>query len=151
MMDAHALPMICTGWWARFADPQEYMSYFVDSEGTISEMFGIKNLTLDAMVHEAAEEMNGTVRWQMYHDISMALQENCYYISAVQETSFHVERVDVSGYYHNPMHAGLYFSDLSYAEEGNEGVDRTYAILGILGLIAVVIVVSVLVNRRLKR
>jgi hypothetical protein len=49
------------------------------------------------------------------------------------------------------MHAGLYFADLSYAEEGQESVDRTYAILGILGLIAVVIVASVLLNWRLKR
>ena len=89
------------------------------SEGTFPEMFGIQNHTLDTMVHEAAEEMNGTVRGQMYHDISMALQENCYYISAMQETSFHVERVDVSGYYHNPMHAGLYFSDLSFEEQDN--------------------------------
>jgi peptide/nickel transport system substrate-binding protein len=150
-LNAHALPLFITGMTAGLADPQEYMSLFLDSEGFFSEFFGIKNLTLDTMVHEAAEEMNATVRAQMYHDISMALQENCYYIAPMQETSFHVERVDVSGYYDNPMHAGLYFADLSYAEEGKEGVDRTYAILGILGLIAMVIVASVLLNRRLRR
>jgi peptide/nickel transport system substrate-binding protein len=151
MVQAHALPMLWGGSSAGYADPDEYMSLFVDSEGFYSEMFGIQNHTLDTKVHEAAEEMNSTVRWQMYRDISLALQEECYYISAVQWTSFHVERVEVSGYYDNPMHAGLYFADLSFEDQDDGGVDRTYAILGIVGLIAVVILVSVLLNRRLKR
>jgi hypothetical protein len=128
------------------------MGMFVDSEGVISEFLGVENHTLDTMVRDAAQEMNGTVRGQRYHDISMALQENCYYISTMQWTSFHVERTDVSGYYDNPMHDGLYFADLSFEEQdGGSMDDRTYAILGIVGLIAAVIVVSVVLNRRWKQ
>ncbi len=151
MMLAHALPMVCLGSSAGYADPQSYMGLFVRSDGDSSDMLGIGNATLDAKVQDAAEEMNATARGRMYHDISMALQENCYYIGAMQETSFHVERTWVSGYQYSPMRAGIYFLDLSYAsDDGNGSEDHLYAIMGIVGLLAVTVLISFIINKRLK-
>lgn len=151
-VEANALPMISMGWSPDYADPDDNIGTFVHSNGSYASRCGIDNATLNAMCERAAVELNETQRAMDYYDISMAVYENCYYIRMVQETGFHVERTWVSGYHHNAMRGGLYYYELSYAPQDEEnGVDRTYAILGVIGIIAATIIISIMLNKRLKR
>jgi peptide/nickel transport system substrate-binding protein len=151
-IEGNALAVFSMGWSPDYADPDDNIRTFVHSNGSYASRCGIDNATLNAMCERAAVELNETQRAMDYYDISMAVYENCYYIRMVQETGFHVERTWVSGYHHNAMRAGLYYYELSYAPQDEAGgVDRTYAIIGVVGIIAATIIISIILNKRLKR
>ena len=103
------LPAFFLGWAPDYADPDNYVNPFLHSSGTYAKRCSIDNATITEWIEEAAQELNETVRIGLYHDISEAVYENCYYIWTAQATNFHVERTWVTGYYFNPMYSGFYY------------------------------------------
>jgi peptide/nickel transport system substrate-binding protein len=104
-----ALPIFFLGWGPDYADPDDYVNPFLHSDGAYPYFLSLSNATLDAMIIEAAMELNETLRAEMYLNISWAVYENAYYIWTAQPTNFHVERAWVTGYYFNPMYSQFYF------------------------------------------
>ncbi len=113
LMRDNALPAWAIGWVPDYADPHNYVQPFYRTGGNYPNTFGYSNSTLDAMIDNAASELNETTRAQMYHDIEYAMYDEATYIWANQATNFHVERDWVDGYYFNPMFSGMYYYDIS--------------------------------------
>jgi ABC-type transport system substrate-binding protein len=88
---------------------------FYLSGGTYASMVGFANETLDAMVTEAAMELNETARAQMYYNISMDMYSEAVYVWTAQATNMFVGHDYIEGYYFNPMFSNLYYYDLSIA------------------------------------
>lgn len=104
-----ALPIFFLGWGPDYADPDDYVNPFLHSDGAFPYFLSLSNATLDAMIIEAAMELNETLRAEMYLNISWEVYKNAYYIWTAQPTNFHVERAWVEGYYFNPMYSQFYF------------------------------------------
>jgi peptide/nickel transport system substrate-binding protein len=109
------LPAFFLGWAPDYADPDNYMNPFLHSSGTYALRCSIDNATITAWIEQAAMELDQEVRAGIYHNISQAVYEECYYIWTAQATSFHVERTWVTGYYFNPMYSGLMYYVLGKA------------------------------------
>jgi len=106
---AGSMPVLFLGWAPDYADPNNYMQPFFHSAGTYASMCGFGNDTLDAMIEEAAGELNPETRATLYYELSMYLYGECLHIWTVQATNFHCERVSLEGYTFNPMYSGLYY------------------------------------------
>lgn len=109
------LPIFFLGWAPDYADPDDYVNPFLHSNGVFPYFLSIHNETLDALIEEAAMELNLTKRAELYAEISWACYYNAYYLWTSQTTNFHVERAWVTGYYFNPMYSGLYYYALGKA------------------------------------
>ncbi|MGD0817728.1 MAG: ABC transporter substrate-binding protein [Methanomassiliicoccales archaeon] len=108
-MQGNNMPAFFLGWLPDYADPDDYVNLFIDKAGTYAQTVGIVNDDLTNLSRAAAKELNTTLRAEMYSEISMQVYENAYYLWTDQQTSFHVERTWVSGYYFNPMYSGYYY------------------------------------------
>ncbi|MDW5563703.1 MAG: ABC transporter substrate-binding protein [Methanomassiliicoccus sp.] len=112
---SHKMPVMFLGWAPDYADPDDYVHPFYLSSGLYASTIGYKNETIDSLVTQAATELNDTKRAELYHDISMAMHDECAYIWTVQATSFFVGYNYIQGYYYNPMYSNLYYYALSMA------------------------------------
>lgn len=104
-----AMPVLFLGWAPDYADPNNYVQPFFHSAGTYASMCGFGNATLDAMIEDAAAELDPEVRAQKYSDLSWYLYGECLHIWTVQATNFHCERVELQGWIYNPMFSGMYY------------------------------------------
>ncbi|MEM4263258.1 MAG: hypothetical protein QXY98_05940, partial [Thermoplasmata archaeon] len=77
--------------------------------GTFPYRTGYHNDTINALIRAAAGELNETLRYQLYSQMSMKVYEDVPYIWLYQANNFHIERSWISGYYFNPMYAGFYY------------------------------------------
>ncbi|MEM2838963.1 MAG: ABC transporter substrate-binding protein [Thermoplasmata archaeon] len=103
-------PMFWLGWAPDYADPDDYATPFLDSDyGTFPYRTGYHNDTINALIRAAAGELNETLRYQLYSQMSMKVYEDVPYIWLYQANNFHIERSWISGYYFNPMYAGFYY------------------------------------------
>jgi peptide/nickel transport system substrate-binding protein len=102
--------MFFLGWLVDYPDPDDFAAPFCDQSGSFPVRLGITNQTLTDLVHQAAIELNSTLRVQLYSQISQSCYDNAYYLWTVQPVTFHVERTWVSGYTYNPAFAGQIFS-----------------------------------------
>ncbi len=107
------LPMFFLGWLVDYPDPDDFASPFCDQNGAFPVRLGIVNATLTGLVHQAAAELNQTLRIQLYAQITQSCYDNAYYLWTTQPTTFHVEREWVNGYTYNPAFAGLIYSYFS--------------------------------------
>ncbi len=112
----HKMPVMFLGWAPDYADADDYISPFFLSSGTYASMVGYSNKTLDSQIIAAAQELNDTVRAQMYTNISIDMQKECVFIWTSQATNFFVSYDYVHGYVYNPLYSNLYYYDLSKAE-----------------------------------
>ncbi len=106
------LSIFFLAWQPDYPDPDNYVNPLLYDQGTFSGATGIDNDTLDNMIREASTELDQSVRNMMYRNISLACQENAYYLWTKQSTQFHVDRSWVTGYYYNPMYSGMYYYPL---------------------------------------
>lgn len=104
-----AMPVLFLGWAPDYADPNNYMQPFYHSAGTYAATTSYVNHTVDALIEEAAAELDPEERATLYSELSMILYEECVHIWTVQATNFHVERVTLEGYTFNPMYSGMYY------------------------------------------
>jgi len=104
-----AMPVLFLGWAPDYADPNNYMQPFFHSAGTYASMTGYSNATVDALIEEAAAEMNKTHRAELYSELSWLMYGECVHIWTVQATNFHCERAWLDGYVFNPMYSGFYY------------------------------------------
>ena len=112
------MPFYVVGWTADYADPDDYTTPMLDSAyGTYPYFTGYRNESIDALVRQAAGELDETARADMYSQISQLVYDDAPYVWLTQANNFHVERSWVEGYYFNPMYGGLYYAALSKTEQ----------------------------------
>lgn len=104
-----AMPAMFLGWAPDYADPDNYVQPFYHQSGTYASMIGYGNDTLDAMIEDAATELDVEVRAAKYKQISMDMYEEAVFIWTAQATNFHAERDWLTGYEFNPMFSGLIY------------------------------------------
>ncbi len=121
-----AMPAMFLGWAPDYADPDNYVQPFYHQAGTYASMIGYGNDTLDAMIEEAASELDADVRADMYKQISMDMYEECVFIWTAQATNFHAERTWISGYEFNPMHSGLIYNQFDKPDTAPAGAPASY-------------------------
>jgi len=102
-------PMICVGWQIDYADPDDFVLPFMNSGYCFAPPQNYVNLTVDALIAEAASETNLTKRAELYTNITWAAYYDVPYVWLIQAKNFHVERSWVQGYYYNPMYSGFYY------------------------------------------
>ena len=107
------LPMFFMGWLVDYPDPDDFASPFCDQNGAFPITLSLTNATLTALVHQAATELNQTLRIHLYAEITQSCYDNAYYLWTAQPTTFHVERTWVNNYVYNPAFAGLIYSYFS--------------------------------------
>ena len=112
-MSPSPFPLFYLGWAPDYADPDDYCNPFLLTGGTFPYMTEYSNATIDALVRSASSELDPTLRAAMYSEITWLTHNDTPYLWLSQSNVFHVERSWVSGYYFNPMYAGLYFPALS--------------------------------------
>ena len=112
------MPFYLIGWGPDYADPDDYTTPMLDSAyGTYPYFTGYQNESIDALVRQAAGELDETARADMYSQISQLVYDDAPYVWLTQANNFHVERSWVEGYYFNPMYGGLYYAALSKTEQ----------------------------------
>ncbi|HDP96142.1 MAG TPA: hypothetical protein ENN25_00400 [Euryarchaeota archaeon] len=108
-------PMFWLGWGPDYADPDDYVTPFLDSTyGVFPGAYtGYENASIDTLARQAAAELDLDLRYDLYSEISMLCYEDAPYIWFYQAQNFHIERSWISGYYYNPMYSNLYYPALS--------------------------------------
>jgi len=105
-------PIFWLGWAPDYADPDNYMTTFMDSVfGIYPYSTGYANETLDDLVRAAAAEVDPDTRADLYSQASMVVYEDAPYIWMYQANNFHIERTWVQGYFFNPMFSGYIYSN----------------------------------------
>jgi peptide/nickel transport system substrate-binding protein len=108
------MPMLVGGWGPDYADPDDYATPLLDSTyGYYMTFSGYANPAIDALVREAAAELDPAIRISLYSQLSWLAHDDVPYLWLTQALSFQVMRSWVAGYYYNPMHYGLYYPALS--------------------------------------
>ncbi|MFX1514511.1 MAG: ABC transporter substrate-binding protein [Promethearchaeota archaeon] len=108
MINQGSLPIFELGWGPDYADPDNYVGSFFHSElGYYAPMTGYQNPALDALLEQAAQETDVTVREQLYFDIEeMAVRDMAWlYLYQAQSQNYPrswLEGLPASGWY-NPM------------------------------------------------
>ena len=107
------MSMFFFGWGPDYADPDDYVNPFLYSYGSFPYRTGYSNASIDALIESAAAELNSTLRFQMYEELTELCYDDAPYIWMYQANNFHVERSWLNGYYFNPMYGGFYFPAFS--------------------------------------
>jgi peptide/nickel transport system substrate-binding protein len=107
-------PIFYLGWAPDYADPDDYVVPFLHSVyGGYTHYTSYSNATIDALIMDAASELDPDTRADMYYDLSMLVYEDAPYLWLWQGNNFHIERSWVNGYYFNPMYCGFYYPAFS--------------------------------------
>jgi len=108
------MPLYSIGWGPDYADPDDYAVPMLDSVYGIYTLYtDYQNPDVEALLRQAASELDPTVRAELYSQMAALVYEDVPYIWLAQLCSFHAERTWVNGYYFNPMYGGLYYAALS--------------------------------------
>ncbi len=112
------LPIFFLGWAPDYADPDDYVTPFLDSTaGTFAIRTHYKNATIDDLIHSAASEVDQAKRAQAYATMQIGTyQDDVPYVWVSQATSFNVMKSWVKGWVDNPMYTNYgngYYYDLS--------------------------------------
>jgi peptide/nickel transport system substrate-binding protein len=113
-------PMFFMGWFADYADPDDYVAQFLQTGLNYAWRTGYSNPEMDALIVQAAGEADPTIRQDLYRQVTDLCYEDAPYIWLDQQLSFQVMRSWVDGYYFNPMHNGLIYASLSKTATGSE-------------------------------
>ncbi len=122
-----AMPAMFLGWAPDYADPDNYVQPFYHQSGTYASMIGYGNDTLDAMIEDAATDIDPVSRAAKYKDISMDMYQECVFIWTAQATNFHAERDWLTGYEFNPMHSGLIYYQYDKPDTAPAGAPAGYS------------------------
>ncbi len=121
-----AMPAMFLGWAPDYADPDNYVQPFYHQAGTYASMIGYGNDTLDAMIEDAATELDVDARAAKYKQISMDMYDECVFIWTAQATNFHAERDWLTGYEFNPMFSGLIYNQFDKPDTAPAGAPAGY-------------------------
>jgi peptide/nickel transport system substrate-binding protein len=111
-----ALPIYFMGWAADYADPDDYVVPILRTGQYFAGEMGYSNVSLDAMIDQAASELDAARRERLYYNLTYAVvvyDVPCLW--TYQETTFDVLRAWVTGSYSNPMYGGYYYYALGKA------------------------------------
>ena len=125
------LPMFFLGWAPDYADPDDYVSVFLQSGQTYASRIGYSNAEIDALIPLAAGEPDPAIRQDLYQQITALCYEDAPYMWLMQRLSFQVMRSWVTGYYYNPMHDGLYYASLAKSTPAGIEITKMKAKAGV--------------------
>jgi len=99
--------IVMIGWLPDYADPDNYITTYAHSKaGIYAKRSGYVNETIDALIEQAAKELDPAKRAKLYYEIQRELIEEAVYIWVYQAKTIHVARDWVKGYFYNPMWSG---------------------------------------------
>jgi len=107
--DAGELAVFNVGWAPDYADPDDYAYPFLHSTGYCAMAIRYSNATIDALIEEAAVELDANKRADLYKQIIQLSLDDAAYIFTSQAANFNCRRTWVQGYYFNPMYSGFYY------------------------------------------
>jgi peptide/nickel transport system substrate-binding protein len=109
------------GWFADYADPDNFVKPFLHENGEIASFYHINDDELDQMIDDAALEMDKDARTEMYEDIVIDANQKGLYLWTYQDITSTATRSWVDGFYTNPMldgqHNNAYYYALSWSAQ----------------------------------
>lgn len=116
------MPLYMLGWLADYADPHNFVSPYMASDGTFMGYQGEALINLakekfDPLIDKGITELNPDKRKEIYYELQKLAHDYAIDIFPVQATGVHVERTWVKGWYHNPIRPGVDFYSLSKETE----------------------------------
>ena len=100
----YELPFAIIGWIPDYADPDNFAATYAHSQkGYFAQAIQYENKTIDALIDQAAVEMDPAKRDGMYREIQMELIRQAVYFFMCQPMNIHAARDWVKGNYYNPM------------------------------------------------
>ncbi len=108
------LPVVINGWIPDFADPDNYMHTFYQTDGYYADSINFSDAQIDAWDQQARSSFDEQERVELYRQIAERGSELSTYVLLPQGIPFLVQRADLNGTYVNPMLSGSYlWKDLS--------------------------------------
>jgi ABC-type transport system substrate-binding protein len=103
------MPAMFLSWLPDYPDPDNYVPAFYQSDSYYPSVIHYSNSTIDALIAQAAAELNSEARAALYKEISWAEYNESAYILTAQFANFDSMRDYVENLVHNTMYNGLYF------------------------------------------
>ena len=112
--DQGLLPVAIVGWAPDYADPDNYVYTFYNSNGYYGKLLNFNNEELDNLVVEARETTDDAEREQLYSQVGQLGYDLAPFITYPTAQVFMVTRDNIDGVYYNPMLSGYYrWKDIS--------------------------------------
>jgi peptide/nickel transport system substrate-binding protein len=105
-MIAGSLTLYYLGWQADYADPHNFVSAFMSSEGALSAFQHYNNPTVDNLISAGIVEPDPAKRQAIYYQLQQIYYDDVPSVMVDQAIGLHVERDWVSGWYYNPLIPG---------------------------------------------
>ena len=113
---AKGVAIMVIGWAPDFPDPDDYVNPFYRTGGTLASRVGFSNATIDALIDDAAADLNPVTRAQKYKEVMTLAGEQYPYLWMSQTLNWRPMRDWVQGFYYNQMYAECYVYPMSKAE-----------------------------------
>ncbi len=102
------LPVVINGWIPDFADPDNYMHTFYQTDGYYADSVNFSDAQIDAWDKQARSSFDQAERVELYRQIAERGYELSTYVLLPQGVPFLVQSADLKGTYVNPMLSGSY-------------------------------------------
>lgn len=117
---AKKVPLTLGAWGADYPDAHNFAFPFVHSKGYFPGKQGYKNPEADALVEEAAGELDLKRREELYVKLQKLIYEEVPHINIAEGVRYRTQRSWVKGFVHNPIFPespyGSYFYDIRKEE-----------------------------------
>lgn len=102
------LPVVINGWIPDFADPDNYIHTFYQTDGYYADSINFSDKQIDTWDQQARASFDKAERVKLYRQIAERGYELSTYILLPQGIPFLVQRASLEGTYVNPMLSGAY-------------------------------------------
>ena len=102
------LPVVVNGWIPDFADPDNYMHTFYQTDGYYADSVNFSDQQIDAWDKRARSSFDVQERVKLYRQIAERGYDLSTYVLLPQGVPFLVQRANLEGTYVNPMLSGAY-------------------------------------------
>ena len=102
------LPVVINGWIPDFADPDNYMHTFYQTDGYYANSINFSDKQIDAWDKRARSSFDVQERVKLYRQIAERGYDLSTYVLLPQGVPFLVQRANLKGTYVNPMLSGAY-------------------------------------------
>jgi peptide/nickel transport system substrate-binding protein len=115
------MPLYMLGWLADYPDPHNFVSPYMQSEGTFmgfqgDALINLAKTTFDPLIEKGITQLAPEDRRATYAELQKLAYDYAIDIFPVQAAGVHVEQTWVQGWYYNPMRPGTDFYSLSKSE-----------------------------------
>ena len=102
------LPVVINGWIPDFADPDNYMHTFYQTDGYYADSVNFSDQQIDAWDKRARSSFDKQERVKLYRQIAERAYTLSTYVLLPQGVPFLVQNAELKGTYVNPMLSGAY-------------------------------------------